>query len=182
MKKNIILIGLAMVSLGISLSTISTNANAKTINYGSIAKDQSLHGVHVKFRFNKKLSHANNNPDNAYNVAVYDTKITNYNKNSVRFYFSKLYFSNQIYSYAKLSTFKVNRPHKYVVVKPNHTKIVKNSFRDSDNAASSLYMPKKKDQDIIQYYEHNDYYLANVNTMHHKSKGYGWHPTWTWSK
>ncbi|MFC6207920.1 hypothetical protein [Levilactobacillus tongjiangensis] len=182
MKRNIVLISLALVSLGLGLATTSVTANAKTINYGSIARGSSYHGVFVRFKFNKRLSHVSNNPNTWNNVAVYDTQIKNRSKKSVRFYFSKLYFAPLDNDYSEDSTFHVNRPHKYVTVKPHHTKVVKNSFRDSENAMDSLYMPEFKNKHTVTYYSNNNTYLTIINSMHHASKGYGWHPTWKWSK
>lgn len=152
-------------------------AKAQTINYGSIAYGTFNHGVSVYFRFDKRLTHVSNNPNTINSVAVYDTRIENNSSANVRFYFSKLYFE-PLNGYIVAGK-RVDRPHRYVTVRANSTKVIKNSFRDSDNAAYSAWMPHYKDQNAIQYYEHNHTYLTKVNSLNHHK--YGVWPTWKWA-
>lgn len=171
-----------MITVLLVGGAVSTKASAKTSNYGSIARSDTYDGVYIHFRFDKKRTQKYNvtpNGDFRFRV-VYDTKIKNSTKHPVRFYFSKLYFADK--SDDPTFSFKVVRPHRFVVVKAHHTKVINNSFRDESNPQSSIYLPSKTSQSVIQYYKNNKYYLGAVNTMHHASKGYGWHPTWTWSK
>lgn len=84
MLKNIKLI--LAIGMGVSIfSLIPVTAQANTINYGSIARDEDYHGVYVHFRFNKKHTQkyaVTPNGDFRFRV-VYDTKIKNNSKKSV---------------------------------------------------------------------------------------------------
>lgn len=169
-----------VASLLIGLVFIEANgdfAQAKTINYGSLAYGTDSYGVSVYFRFNRKLTHVKNWENSMNDIAVYDTKIVNHRNDNVRFYFSKLYFEPLDGSTAAGK--RVDRPHHFVTVNAHSTKVIKNSFRDSDNAAYSAWMPKHKDQGCIQYYEHNHYYFTKINSLNHHK--YGVWPTWRWA-
>jgi len=183
MKKSV-LVTLAL-SIGLfsvaATSITTTDAQAKTINYGSIARSSDYDGVHFKFKLDKQLSRVTNNSSDWNDVAVYDTRITNRTNNSVKFYFTQMYMSSLSPDPDGNYTKRVDHPHSPVTVKPHGTITVYNSFRDTDNAAYSLFMPHKKDQDVLQYYRDNDYYLMNINRLHNSAKGYGWHPKNSWT-
>ncbi|EEI25044.1 hypothetical protein [Lentilactobacillus hilgardii] len=166
--------------LGVSYE-IPTTFAATTVNYGVFARSNKDDHINFYFRFNKKLTRVSKKYHEYFgSVAVYDTKIQNNSDYNVRFYFSKLWFAN-ITGY-RFYDDVVQRPKKAVVVKAHTTRIVNNSFRDTLDATYSYYVPKKKEQFVIQYYDDNSYYLAKINHFHYPSKGVGWNPTWKWTK
>jgi hypothetical protein len=160
---------------------IPTTFAAATVNYGVFARSGQNDHINFYFRFNKKLTRVSKKYHEYFgSVAVYDTKIQNNSDYNIRFYFSKLWFAS-ITGY-RFYDDVVQRPKKAVVIKAHTTKIIKNSFRDTLDAAYSYYVPKKKEQIVIQYYDNNSYYLAKINNLQHSSKEVSWNPTWKWAR
>lgn len=176
-QKSLIFLGLTLGFLCLAPACFA----AKTVNYGVFARSSKNDNINIYFRFNKKLTRVSRKyHEYLGSVAVYDTKIRNNSKYNIRFYFSKLWFAN-LTGY-RFYDDHVKRPKKAVVVKAHTTKIINNSFRDTFDAGYSYYVPQRKKQFVIQYYDNNSYYLAKINDLHYPSKGVGWNPTWKWAR
>ncbi len=176
-KEGLFILGL---TLGMMLM-VQTAFAAQTVNYGAFARSGKNDQINFYFRFDKQRSRVSKKYHKYFgSVAVYDTKIENGSNYNIRFYFSKLWFAS-ITGY-RFYDDQVQRPKKYVTVKAHSTKVVNNSFRDTFDAAFSYYVPQKREQYVIQYYDNNPYYLAKVNNLHYPSKETGWNPTWKWAR
>ncbi|HBF73735.1 MAG TPA: hypothetical protein DDW71_00545 [Lactobacillus sp.] len=175
MKKSILAIFVLSISL---FGVLALNTQAKTINYGSLARGNGRDGVGFEFKFDKRLSHVN--LATADNVAVYDTRITNHHSQPLKFYFSNLYFAGLYNKYVR--TNRVNQPHAAVVIKPHSSKTIYNSFRDTTDVNYSVYWDEKGYQVVLQYYRTNHWYLIQINKMHNSHGKYGWYPKNSWTK
>lgn len=173
-----------MIAMGLIFSFLYFSpavANAETVvNYGTIARSSKNDHINFQFRFNKRLSHVSDKLHKTLSsVAVYDTRIQNESNHNIRFYFSKLWFAN-LTGY-RLYDRPVFHPAKSVLVKAHTTKVATNSFRDTLDASYSHFVPKKKQQYVIQYFNKNNHYLGKINDLHHQLTQVGWDPTWAWA-